>query len=320
MKIASLQESHNTRRLAVILAAGLVAFSGVPSFGALALGAGLALSQRSPLLDVKRSAKLGNKLMKASIVAMGAGMNLGVVLEVGVDGLATTAVTLSIALLLGYAVGRVLGVGWQIATLVTVGTAICGGSAIAAMAPVIRARPGHVGVALGVVFLLNAVALFLFPLLGTWLEMDPVLFGRWSALAIHDTSSVVGAAAAHGPEALEIATVTKLARALWILPVVLIADWIRRRVSVSPDEGGQPSVPLFILLFVGCATLVSLLPALQPAGMELAGIGRRGLVVALFFIGLGFTRDTVKSIGARPMVLGLALWVSLGVGSLIALA
>lgn len=307
------------RWLIVGACGALVVGLGLPSFVALALGAALALSQSTPILDTSHASKIGNKLMKASIVALGAGMNLGVVLQVGRSGLASTAFTLALALGLGYGIGRLLGVRWETAALVTAGTAICGGSAIAAMAPVIRAKASDIGVALGVVFLLNAVALFLFPFLGTWLDMDPTRFGRWCALAIHDTSSVVGAATEFGPEALEIATVTKLARALWIIPMVFVAAWWIGRKGEADGDGKRPSIPVFILMFVGVAALVSAVPALQESGKIAAKIGRQGLILALFFIGLGFSRNTLKALGTRPLALGVALWVSLGSASLLVL-
>lgn len=302
-------------RVGVGLAAAFVALSGLPSFLALALGACIALAPRTPILETQAANKVGNKLMKASIIALGAGMNLSLVFEAGATGLATTALTLAVAVSIGILAGRALGIDRDIATLVTVGTAICGGSAIAAMAPVIQARARDVGVALGVVFVLNAVALFLFPILGAWLEMDPASFGRWSAFAIHDTSSVVGAAAAFGPQALEIATVTKLARALWIIPVVLIASQVVARREGT--ERQTPAVPKFILGFVGVSLLVTLLPQLRPLGDAVSGLGRTGLLLALFSIGLGFSRDTFRSIGPKALVLGIALWIPLGLVSLL---
>ena len=302
-------------RVGVGLAAAFVALSGLPSFLALALGACIALAPRTPILETQAANKVGNKLMKASIIALGAGMNLSLVFEAGATGLATTALTLAVAVSIGILAGRALGIDRDIATLVTVGTAICGGSAIAAMAPVIQARARDVGVALGVVFVLNAVALFLFPILGAWLEMDPASFGRWSAFAIHDTSSVVGAAAAFGPQALEIATVTKLARALWIIPVVLIASQVVARREGTEHQ--TPAVPKFILGFVGVSLLVTLLPQLRPLGDAVSGLGRTGLLLALFSIGLGFSRDTFRSIGPKALVLGIALWIPLGLVSLL---
>lgn len=307
----------SARGVLVGLAAVAVVAFRLPSFAALMLGAVFGLGYIEPILDSQKATKIGNKLMKASIIALGAGMNLGIVFRVGLSGFATTAATLAVALLLGFAIGRFLGVGREVAMLVTVGTAICGGSAIAATAPVIRARTPDIGVALGVVFVLNAVALFVFPFLGTWLGLDPETFGRWSALAIHDTSSVVGAAATHGPVALEIATVTKLARALWIIPVVFAAAWIVRRGGKSSDEdGATPTVPLFILGFLGTAMLFSFVPGLESVGAFLSEAGRRVLVLALFFIGLGFSRKTLRTLGLRPLLLGVALWAPLGVISL----
>ena len=288
----------------------------LPSFLALAVGAAIALSVRKPILEVTTATKIGNRLMKASIIALGAGMNLFVVFQVGATGFAATALTLMLAIGIGWGLGRALGVQRDVAMMVTVGTAICGGSAIAATAPVLGAKSRDIGVSLGVVFILNAIALFLFPLFGTWLQMDPAAFGRWTAFAIHDTSSVIGAAAAFGPEALEVATITKLARALWIIPVVLIVSRAVRIPGALGEKRGSPAVPRFILGFVGCAMVVSLIPQLQPIGLWVAGLGRIGLLLALYFIGLGFSRDTLSALGFRAMLLGVALWVPLAGASL----
>ena len=304
---------------AAILATGIaVAAFGLPAFVALAIGATIALLPARPLAMSESANGIGNRLMKASIVALGAGIHLGVVVEAGIDGLGATALTLGSAITIGLLIGRLLKVDQHVAILITVGTAICGGSAIAATAPAIRARGQDIGISLGVVFVLNAIALVLFPSIGQWLSLDASTFGQWSALAIHDTSSVVGAAAAHSPEALEIATVTKLARSLWIVPVVFIAA---RFVSTSGDgtRTKAPKFPGFIAAFVVLAGLVSLVPALQPAGSTVAAVGRRGLILALFFVGLGFSRQTIRSLGLRPLVLGAVLWVSLGLGSLLLL-
>ena len=239
------------------------------------------------------------------------------VLRTGLDGLGATAITLGAALVLGLGLGRRLGLARDLTLLVTVGTAICGGSAIAAAAPVLRARAADVAVALGVVFAWNALALLVFPPLAEHLALDPRTFGRWCALAIHDTSSVVGAAASGGELALETATITKLARTLWIVPVCLgLAVATRGR----GDAGRRaPRVPLFLVGFVLAAAAVTLCPSLQPLGTRLAHLAQGGLRAALFALGLGFTRGGLSSLGARPLVLGAGLWVGLSGLSLLLL-
>jgi uncharacterized integral membrane protein (TIGR00698 family) len=280
----------------------------VPGFAALLAGLVGAALLGSP----SWSARGSQTLLKVCVVALGAGLDLGVVLRAGADGFSTAALTLGVALAVGALLAKVLRVDRETAILVTLGTAICGGSAIAAAAPVLRARPGSIGVAIGIVFLLNAVALIVFPALGAAFGLSAESYGLWCALAIHDTSSVVGAAASGGPEALEIATVTKLARALWILPVCAVLSIAIARREPGTKGGRLPRVPLFIVLFVGAAALVSLVPALAPAGQVVAGAGRHGLTVALFAIGLSITPAALRSMNWRQLALGLGLWIVLG--------
>jgi uncharacterized integral membrane protein (TIGR00698 family) len=211
-------------------------------------------------------------------------------------------------LLAGAALGRLLAVRQATGILVAVGTAICGGSAIAAAAPAIGADDDETSAALGIVFLLNATALLLFPPIGHRLGLSEHAFGLWAALAIHDTSSVVGAAATYGPGALTIATTTKLARALWIVPVTLaLGAWSARRKD-APRGPIRAKRPWFILGFLATAAAVSFVPALQPAGRLVAAAAQRMLVLTLFLLGLGLSREAVARVGARPFVLGLLLW------------
>jgi uncharacterized integral membrane protein (TIGR00698 family) len=305
------------RHTLAVLCGAFVLLAGIPSFAALALGALLALC----LGASARSAATGKALLQWGVVGLGAGLDLGYVVRVGSQGFATTAATLSATLALGAFLGRRLGVGRDAAALVSVGTAICGGSAIAAAAPALRARAEDVGVALGVVFALNAVALLVFPLLGRALNLDPLTYGRWCALAVHDTSSVVGAAAAFGPEALEVATVTKLARALWIVPVVLVLGHLRartdRRCGTESNRPARGPLPYFILAFLAAAALVTFLPALAPAGEVLSAGARRVLCLALFALGLGIDVSTLRRGLGRAMVLGIVLFAATTVGSLL---
>jgi len=314
---AAPRQPREVARLALVaLGAAAVVTAGLPSIAALALGAAIALSLGAPTW----AHTTGQRLLKLGVIGLGAGLDLGYVVRAGLEGLGTTCLTLFGTLALGAWVARRLRIGADLGALITVGTAICGGSAIAAAAPALRARSADVGVALAVVFALNAMALVVFPAIGHALDLDPLVFGRWCALAIHDTSSVVGAAATFGPEALELATVTKLARTLWIVPVVLALGWHRARrarlMGAGASGAARPQFPLFILGFVGAATIVSLVPTLANAGEHVAGAARRVLLLALFVLGLGTSAATLRNVGARPLVLGVVLWVAVSAASL----
>jgi uncharacterized integral membrane protein (TIGR00698 family) len=211
-----------------------------------------------------------------------------------------------------------------VGALISVGTAICGGSAIAAMVPVLRPKEHEASVALATVFLLNALALFVFPAVGHAVHLSDSQFGLWAALAIHDTSSVVGAAVAWGGKAVDIATTIKLARALWIVPLTLAAGvWQARRsgplASENPEKA-KAKRPWFILGFIVAAALVTYVPLLQPAGRFVQACAKQALVVTLFFIGAGLTRASLRAVGARPLVLGVSLWVLVAGASLLAIA
>lgn len=268
----------------------------------------------------QRSRALAQRLLAGSVVGLGAGMDLGVVADVGVRGFGVAAVGITAAIVLGTLLGRLLGVSPHASLLVTVGTAICGGSAIAAASPAIGAKDEDVSVALVTVFVLNAVALFVFPLIGRAIDMDPTRFGLWCALAIHDTSSVVGAATTFGERALEVATATKLARALWIVPVTFGLSVYRARTDAARGASAAPSprrYPWFIAGFLASAAIVTLLPALRPVGHAVWGIAHRGLSLTLFAIGLGLTRPALRKVGVKPLVQGAVLWASLAGATLL---
>jgi uncharacterized integral membrane protein (TIGR00698 family) len=250
------------------------------------------------------------------VVGLGGAMDLRAVLRAGVHGFGYTIATIAACVSLGWLATRVLGVDRRTGMLVTLGTAICGGSAIAAAAPVIGADDREISVSLGAVFLLNSVALVAFPLVGHRAALGQTDFGLWAALAIHDTSSVVGAALQYGREALATATTVKLARALWIVPVTLALGLLRRREG---DRIRASRPPWFILGFVAAAAAATYLPALRPAGLALAAVAQRALVVTLFLIGLGLSRASLRAVGARPLVLALGLWVAMGAGTLAAI-
>jgi uncharacterized integral membrane protein (TIGR00698 family) len=246
-------------------------------------------------------------------------MNLIVVARVGMHGIAYTVLGICSAFLIGSVLGRALKVNKNTSLLITVGTAICGGSAIAAVAPVLRAKSHEVSVALGIVFLLNACALFIFPFVGHSLALTEAQFGLWSALAIHDTSSVVGATLQYGPHALEVGTTVKLARALWIVPVTFAIGYFVSR-NTDGEGGAKPKRPWFILGFLLMAAVVTFVPALGPAGHIIETVAKRVLVLTLFLIGANLSRETLRSVGAKPFVLGILLWAVTAAGTLALIA
>jgi uncharacterized integral membrane protein (TIGR00698 family) len=255
------------------------------------------------------SKRMGKFLLQASVVALGFGMNLHEVLHAGRSGFLYTAVSITVVMLLGLGFGYLLHVGKKSAFLISAGTAICGGSAIAAVGPIADASEEEMAVSLGTVFILNSVALFLFPLIGYAFHMTQAQFGLWSALAIHDTSSVVGATAKYGPTALAVGTTIKLARALWIVPLSLVT-------AIALKSKARIQWPWFILLFCLAALLNTLLPALNPTFGVLNHLGKIGLTVTLFLIGTGLNKQTLKRVGVRPLLQGLTLWIMIGAGTL----
>jgi uncharacterized integral membrane protein (TIGR00698 family) len=253
-----------------------------------------------------------HRLLPLAVVGLGADMNLRAVAKAGLHGLGYTAVSIVLVLALGWWLARLMKVERDAGLLISVGTAICGGSAIAAVAPVLRAKEHEISVALATVFLLNAVALVIFPPIGHAVGLGQEAFGLWSALAIHDTSSVVGAGLAYGPRALEVATTVKLARALWIVPLTLGIGWmVARRGEVSADPTPVKK-PWFIAGFLAMAALVTFVPVLQVPGHLVAVIARRVLVLTLFLIGAGLNRAALRSVGVRPFMQGLVLWLLVG--------
>ncbi len=255
------------------------------------------------------SKRLSKFLLQASVVALGFGMNLQEVLRAGRSGFLYTAVSITMAMLLGLGFGYLFHVGRKSAFLISSGTAICGGSAIAAVGPIAGASEEEMAVSLGAVFILNSVALFLFPFIGYLLHMTQAQFGLWSALAIHDTSSVVGATAKYGLTALAIGTTIKLARALWIVPLSLVTAIVWKSKT-------RIQWPWFILLFCFAVLLNTALPACKPAFGLLSHLGKIGLTVTLFLIGTGLNKKTLKSVGVRPLLQGVALWIVVAASTL----
>ena len=248
-------------------------------------------------------------LLQVCVVALGFGMNLHEVLKTGRSGFVYTALGISFALLAGLALGKLLRVRGNSSFLITAGTAICGGSAIAAIGPILHADDEEMSVSLGTVFILNSVALLIFPPIGGALHLSQSQFGLWAALAIHDTSSVVGAAAKYGPQALVVGTTVKLARALWIVPLALATAAIKRSKS-------KIQFPWFILFFCLAAVLNTYVPLVQRGSNALFTAGRLGLTATLFLIGTGISRATLKEVGWRPLLQGVLLWVLVGITSL----
>ena len=256
------------------------------------------------------SRKLAKFLLQLSVVALGFGMNLQQVFHAGRSGFAYTALSITAAILLGLALGKAFGVGRKPAFLISAGTAICGGSAIAAVGPIANANEEEMAISLGAVFVLNSVALLLFPWIGFRLGLTQEQFGLWSALAIHDTSSVVGAAARYGVIALGIATTIKLARALWIVPLSFVT------AAVSKSKA-RVQWPWFILFFGLAALLNTLLPGLTRVFISLNHLGVIGLTATLFLIGTGLDKRALAKVGVRPLIQGLVLWVIVGTSTLL---
>jgi len=285
---------------------------------ALTVGILFGLSFKHPYMGESRG--VARTLLQCSVVALGFGMNLHEVLKAGRSGFIYTAMGISFALLAGLALGKLLQVRGNSSFLITAGTAICGGSAIAAIGPILQANEEEMAVSLGTVFILNSVALLIFPPIGNALHLTQSQFGLWAALAIHDTSSVVGAASKYGPQALVIGTTVKLARALWIVPLaVVIAAVKRSRAEKLPGAANgvaRVQFPWFIVFFVLAALANTYLPALPSATKTFFTLGRLGLTATLFLIGSGISRDTLKEVGWRPLLLGLLLWLGVGLTSL----
>lgn len=255
---------------------------------------------------------ISKKLLQYSVIGLGFGMNLQASLASGKEGMLFTIISVIGTLLIGMFIGcKVLKLNRNTSYLISSGTAICGGSAIAAVGPIIKAKDTDMSMALATVFILNAIGLFLFPALGHWLGLSQQEFGTWAAIAIHDTSSVVGAGAAYGEEALQVATTIKLTRALWIIPLALITSIIFR------SDGKKISIPWFILFFILAMLINTYLLANYPEiGKFIAGIARKGLIITMFFIGASLSVDVIKSVGIRPLLQGVLLWIIISAASL----
>ena len=256
-----------------------------------------------------QAARSSKYLLQASVVGLGFGMNLHAVLHAGRNGFLYTLLSIAAAMLAGMALGKLIGVDGISAYLISTGTAICGGSAIAAVGPITGASDEQMAVSLGTVFVLNSLALLIFPAIGAVLKLSQTQFGLWAALAIHDTSSVVGAASKYGAVALQVGTTVKLARALWIVPLALATATIKHAKA-------RIQWPWFIAWFCLAAVCNTYLPAGQPFYGFLTKLARIGLTVTLYLIGTGLSIATLKSVGHRPLIQGVALWLLISLGSL----
>lgn len=276
----------------------------------IALFAGFILSFTIGNPFKKKTSKLTKFLLQASVVGLGFGMNFEEALEVGKSGLLFTAASIILTLGFGLLLGKIFKTEHNTSILVSSGTAICGGSAIAAMTPIIDADEEETSISLSIIFLLNSIALFTFPVLGHLLSMTQEQFGLWAAIAIHDTSSVVGASQKYGDIALHIATTVKLERALWIIPLSLITAIIHK------SNGSKISIPYFIFLYIVAMLINTYVPAIQTIGPSVVWISKRGLTLTLFLIGAGLTKEALKKIGVKPLLQGIILWIFISVLSL----
>lgn len=275
---------------------------------ALLIGFAMAQFVGHPFLHLNHKAT--SFLLKVSVVGLGFGMNVQSAIHAGREGILFTVASIIGTLSLGLLLGRFLKIEKKTSHLISCGTAICGGSAIAAISPLIKAEEKQISVALGTIFILNSIALFLFPFIGHQLHLSQMQFGLWSAIAIHDTSSVVGAANKYGAEALQVATTVKLARALWIIPVALLT-------TLFFKTGKQKiKIPYFIGLFILGMILNTYLPIIHMVSARIVDLAKIGLTLTLFLIGAGLSRSVLKSVGLKPLIQGVALWVVISVAAL----
>lgn len=277
----------------------------------------------------KFNKKLSKYLLQISVVGLGFGMNLVESLKSGADGMLFTVVSVVVVMIAGIMLGKTLKINEKSSYLISSGTAICGGSAIAAVGPVVKANEHEMAVSLGVIFILNAIALFVFPPLGHYFEMSQTQFGTWAAIAIHDTSSVVGAGDAYGPEACELATLIKCTRALWIIPLAFFTMWYfgrKERAAASGSGKSKVNIPWFIFYFILAMVINTYTPDIldaMDAGDSVDGLqdfysiivkcAKKALVVVLFAIGASLSLSVVRKVGAKPLLLAILLWIIIGV-------
>jgi len=296
-----LDKNITTREIIFVIALIFCLTSLVSPPVALLIGFAIAQFIGHPFLHLNHKAT--SFLLKVSVVGLGFGMNVQTAAEAGKEGILFTVASITGTLAIGLLLGRFLKIEKKTSHLISCGTAICGGSAIAAISPLIKAEEKQMSVALGTVFVLNSIALFLFPFIGHQLHLSQMQFGLWSAIAIHDTSSVVGAANKYGAQALQVATTVKLTRALWIIPVALLT-------TVFFKTGKQKiKIPYFIGLFILAMILNTYLPAIHVVSTHVVDLAKTGLTVTLFLIGAGLSKSVLKAVGIKPLVQGITLWI-----------
>jgi len=303
-----LDKSITTREVIFLLAVVLCLSPLISPPIALLMGLIIAQFIGHPYLHLNHKAT--HILLQVSVVGLGFGMNVTSALKAGKEGILFTIVSIIGTLVIGFFMGKFLKIEKKTSYLISAGTAICGGSAIAAISPVIKAEEKQISVALGTIFILNSAALFLFPFIGHQLNLSQSQFGMWCAIAIHDTSSVVGAASKYGPQALEIATTVKLARALWIIPVAFLSTFIFK------NKESKIKIPFFIGLFVLAMIANTYIPFVQQYNHYLTNIAKAGLTLTLFLIGCGLNRKTISSVGFKPLIQGVILWVIIATAAL----
>lgn len=280
---------------------------------ALALFVGLVFAFTFGIPYPKFNKKCSKYLLQASVVGLGFGMNFEASLQAGKDGMLFTVISVVVVMVLAVILGKYMKIDRKTSYLIGSGTAICGGSAIAAIAPIIKANENEMAVSLGTIFMLNAVALFIFPPIGHFFGLSQEQFGTWAAIAIHDTSSVVGAGAAYGDKALEIATLIKLTRALWIIPLAIFTTFYFK------NKSSKISIPWFIFLFVIAMLVNSYAGLPDDISKWCVWLARKGMIVTLFFIGSSLSIGVIKKVGYKPIVQGIALWIVIGACSLVAI-
>jgi uncharacterized integral membrane protein (TIGR00698 family) len=279
-----------------------------PFFSApLALFLGILLAVFYKGEEVVKTGKLTKYLLQGSIVCMGFSMSVTEVIQTGKTGFMITVISVMVTVLAGILLGKLLKVGANTTMLISSGTAICGGSAIAAVAPVLDAKNNEISFSLAVIFVLNAVALFIFPVIGHLLQMDQTHFGYWAAIAIHDTSSVVGACSAYGEQALQAGTTVKLTRTLWIIPLALCIAFFNK------NKTSKINIPWFIFLFVLAIIVGNYIPGMAETNGHLSWLGKKGMMISLFFIGASINIEEVKRTGINTFMLGIILWLVIAV-------
>jgi len=307
-KISLFGKDFTGSKIAFLLIASLCLTPHISPPIALAIGLVVAQLIGNPFSSL--SHKAVNWLLKVAVVGLGFGMSVSSALQAGKEGFLFTVASISLTLTLGLLLGKLFGIDKKISKLISSGTAICGGSAIAAISPIIKADAKQISVSMGIVFLLNSIALFIFPSIGHYLHLTQHQFGIWCAIAIHDTSSVVGAADVYGPKALQIATTVKLARALWILPVSLLF------AVFSKGSTKKIKVPYFIGLFILAIAINTYVPAVQHVSGYIVQGAKMALTLTLFLIGTSLTAKSLKVVGLKPLLQAVIIWGFISIGSL----